>query len=101
MPGTRRLNKTLTRKGGVSGQSQGLIRTSEFLYPPFLGDLGILRGSSKALAAALWLTLIPAAGARGRLDDESSDITVSAGPAAGGAPCTSVGARSMRNYLKF
>jgi 3-methyladenine DNA glycosylase Mpg len=50
---------------------------------------------------ALSLTSLLGVRAPGYSCRKSTIVDMSAGAAAGGAACTSVGARSMRNYLKF
>jgi hypothetical protein len=80
-PGTRRL-KTSTHKGGVSGQSQGLVRIP---VPPISGRPGhFARQFESSGGGSLAHLNARRRGAQAFMDDESSDITVSAGPAASG-----------------
>jgi hypothetical protein len=72
-----------------------------FLHPPFLGVQVWLSGRSVPVAVAACLTLMPVAWAIEGDGRVAMFMAVSAVAAAWGAACTSVGDRSMRNYLKF
>jgi hypothetical protein len=72
-----------------------------FLYTPFLGVQVWLSGRSGPVAVAACLTLMPVAWAIEGDGCVAMFMAVSAVAAAWGAACTSVGERSMRNYLKF
>jgi hypothetical protein len=102
-PGVRRL-KTPTRKGAVSGC---VGQPSIILVPPCpcsgrrMLSRNFRSGDPEALAVALSLTSLLGVRAPGYSCRKSTIVDMSAGAAAGGAAGTSVGARSMRNYLKF
>jgi hypothetical protein len=79
----------------------GLGSHPSFLYPPVLGGACFRSSDIEALAVALSLTSLLGVRAPGYSCRKSTIVDMSAGAAAGGAACMSVGARSMRNYLKF
>jgi hypothetical protein len=58
-------------------------------------------GDPEPLAVALSLISLLGVRAPGYSCRKPTIVDMSAGAAAGGAACTSVGARSMRNYSKF
>jgi hypothetical protein len=60
-----------------------------------------LSGRSEPVAVAVCLTVMPVARAIEGDAGFAMFMEVSAGAAASGAACTSVGDRSMRNYLHF
>jgi hypothetical protein len=72
-----------------------------FLYPPILGVQVWFSGRAGPAAVAVWRTLLSVVWAIEGDGGVAMFMAVSAGAAASGAACTSVGDRSMRNYLKF
>eukprot|EP00962_Isochrysis_galbana_P009896 scaffold2741_cov134-Isochrysis_galbana.AAC.12 len=55
-----------------------------------------LSGIAEGFGVALWLTMLPCAGSRGRFGDDGIPMTVSFGTEAEGAARASAGVRSMR-----